>query len=293
MSAYDAHQNMIAPARASASLPRLSVGLVILFIAVIAFNLGLFQILQSIEAWDRLEYELITGNTARAMLVTLFSFIMPAAALWVVVRLVHDRSFTSLLGPIQPAFRDFFRVFRIVLLLVAVILVLPSPAGQQPLMHLGFPAWLPLVLPALLGLFIQVTTEELIFRGYLQSQLAARFASPLVWMVLPSIFFGFLHFSPEVYGENAMLIALWATAFGIAAADLTARSGSLGPAIAMHFVNNIVAIMIVAMQHHWDGLALLHVPYGPQDVDLVRAALILEGPILLCLWLGARIAIRR
>ena len=197
------------------------------------------------------------------------------------------------IGPIGFAVRDFFRVFRVVLVLVAIVLVIPAPVGQQPQMHLGFAVWLPLVVPALLAVFLQVATEELIFRGYLQSQLAARFAHPVVWMVIPSVIFGFLHLNPESYGENASLIALWAVAFGIVAADLTARSGSLGPAIALHFVNNVVAIMIVAMQHHWDGLALLHMPYGPQDTDHVRAALILEGPILLCFWLAARIAIRR
>lgn len=293
MSAYKAHQTLIAPARASASLPRLCVGVTVLVVAVVAFNFALLQLMQSWDSWDRLQYELITGDTARALLVTLFSFILPAAALWVVVRLVHDRSITSLIGPTAVAVRSFYRVFRVTLILVAVILVLPSPAGQQPQMHLGFAAWLPLVLPALLAIFIQVATEELVFRGYLQSQLAARFSHPVIWMVVPSVLFGLLHLSPETYGENAPLIALWAVAFGVVAADLTARSGSLGPAIALHFVNNVVAIMIVAMQHHWDGLALLHMPYGPQDTDLVRSALILEGPILLCFWLAARIAIRR
>lgn len=293
MSAYEAHQSLVAPARASSSLPRLFVGLTVLVIAVMAFNLALVQLLETLPAWERLQFELVTGDTARALLITLFSFALPAASLWVVVRLVHDRSFTSLIGPIGFAVRDFFRVFRVVLVLVAIVLVIPAPVGQQPQMHLGFAVWLPLVVPALLAVFLQVATEELIFRGYLQSQLAARFAHPVVWMVIPSVIFGFLHLNPESYGENASLIALWAVAFGIVAADLTARSGSLGPAIALHFVNNVVAIMIVAMQHHWDGLALLHMPYGPQDTDHVRAALILEGPILLCFWLAARIAIRR
>lgn len=293
MSAYKAYQSLIAPARASASLPRLFVGLAVLVIAVMAFNLGLVQILATLPAWERLQYELVTGDTARALLISLFSFVLPASALWVVLRLVHERSFTGLIGPMGLAVRDFFRVFRLVLLLVAVALVLPSPASQQPQMHLGFEAWLPLLLPALLAIFIQVTTEELIFRGYLQSQLAARFSHPVIWMLIPSLIFGFLHYAPDAYGDNAMLVALWAAAFGLVAADLTARSGSLGPAIALHFVNNVSAILIVAMQHHWDGLALLHLPYGPQDSDHVRAALMLEGPILLCFWLAARIAIRR
>lgn len=293
MRAYDPHQQLIAPARASASLPRLSVGIVVLMLAILAFNVAMLQLLEQLDGWNRLEIELITGDTARALLITLFSFTLPIASLWIVLRMVHDRSFTSLIGPLGQAFADFFRVFRWLIVMVAVILILPSPPSQQPSMHMGFDRWLPLVLPALAGILVQVSAEELIFRGYLQSQLAARFTSPIVWMVIPSVLFGFLHLSAETYGENAWLIAAWATLFGVAAADLTARSGSLGPAIALHFVNNVTTIMIVAMQHHWDGLALLHVPYGPQDVGHVRTALILEGPILLCFWLIARIALRR
>jgi len=293
MRAYDPHQQLIAPARASSSLPRLFAGLVVLLLAILAFNVGMLQILQNLDSWNRLEIELITGDTARALLITLYSFVLPIVSLWVVLRMVHERSFTSLIGPLGLAFSDFFRVFRWLIVMVAVIMILPSPPSQQPTMHLGFDRWLPLVLPALVGILIQVSAEELIFRGYLQSQLAARFSSPLIWMVIPSVLFGMLHLSSETYGENAILIAIWATLFGAAAADLTARSGSLGPAIALHFVNNVTAIMIVAMQHHWDGLALLHVPYGPQDLGHVRAALVLEGPILLCFWLIARIALRR
>ncbi|MEE2946526.1 MAG: CPBP family intramembrane glutamic endopeptidase [Pseudomonadota bacterium] len=293
MSVYDPHQVLVAPARTSASLPRLFGGVVVLMISIMAFNVAMIRVLEGMTDWERLQIELITGDTARAMLITLYSFILPIASLWVVTRLLHDRSFTSLIGPLRHAFVDFFRVFRWLIVLVAVMLVLPAPASQQPSMHLGFDTWLPLVLPALLGVLIQVSAEELLFRGYLQSQLAARFSHPIIWMVIPSMIFGFLHFSPEAYGENALFIALWATLFGVAAADLTARSGSLGPAIALHFVNNVVAIMIVGMQHHWDGLALLHMPYGPQDSGHVRTALIVEGPILFCFWLAARIAIRR
>lgn len=293
MSAYDAHQSFIAPARASASLHRLIAGLVVFAIAVMAFQFGLLRLLQGLESWERLQFELMIGSTPQAMLITLYSFALMTAALWVVVRLLHDRSISSLLGPVAPAFTDFFKVFRLAILLFAVMMLLPSPPDQQPSMRMSFALWLPLVLPALLGILIQIGTEELIFRGYLQSQLAARFSHPLVWMALPSVIFGALHYDPSTYGENAKFIALWAVGFGVIAADLTARAGNLGPAIALHFVNNVVAIMIIAMPNSLDGLALLSLPYGPQDTEILRAALLIEGPILLCMWLTARIAIRR
>ncbi len=54
------------------------------------------------------------------------------------------------------------------------------------LIGIGIAALVLLALP--LGMTILIGYwEELVFRGYLQSQLAARFRSPLVWIVLPSL----------------------------------------------------------------------------------------------------------
>ncbi len=52
---------------------------------------------------------------------------------------------------------------------------------------------------------IQTGAEELVFRGYLQQQLAARFASPLIWMVLPALIFGAVHYDPATAGPNVWL----------------------------------------------------------------------------------------
>lgn len=293
MTPYDRHQDFIAPARASAGVPRLIGSFVFLVFAVGAFNLALLEWLQGRSDWAQLQVELTDGSTARGVLITLASFVLPAGALWVSLRLIHKRGLRSLFGPLREAFHDFYKVLRVGLVMLGVFLIIPMPEALRPDFHMSFADWLPLVPLGVLALLIQVSTEELIFRGYLQSQLAARFMHPAVWMVLPSVLFGFLHLSPETYGDNAVIIALWAVGFGIVAADLTARVGNLGPAIALHFVNNVSALLIMAMSGHWDGLALLHVPYGPDDTDIVRTALLIEGPVLLCLWLAARIAIRR
>ena len=79
----------------------------------------------------------------------------------------------------------------------------------------------------------------------------------------------------------------------VIAADLTARSGTLGPAIAVHFVNNVIGILIVGTEGHLSGMALAVVPFGPDDTELMRYAMLIEVPMLLCMWLAARIAIRR
>ena len=91
----------------------------------------------------------------------------------------------------------------------------------------------------------------------MQQQLAARFSSPIIWMVLPSAFFAGLHYQPEIMGDNTWLVMGAVFVFALLAADLTAVTGNIGAAWAMHFVNNALAILLVATEGPLSGLALL------------------------------------
>jgi membrane protease YdiL (CAAX protease family) len=140
---------------------------------------------------------------------------------------------------------------------------------------------------------VQVSAEELVFRGYLQQALAARFSHPVIWLGLPSALFGAAHYMPQEAGDNAWLLCLWAMGFGLLMADLTARAGTLGPAIAVHFVNNIVALLILGSPSSLFGLALYLLPYEMSDVAALRPWLWVDCATMLVLWLVARLAIRR
>jgi hypothetical protein len=95
---------------------------------------------------------------------------------------------------------------------------------------------------------------------------------------------------------------LWAFAFGLAASDLTARTGSLGAAIGFHLSNNIFAFLVVGEAGLMDGgLALFLLPPLPiggeeaiMDADpILSTALAVDLAILLLAWLAVRVAIRR
>jgi membrane protease YdiL (CAAX protease family) len=144
----------------------------------------------------------------------------------------------------------------------------------------------------LLAVFVQVTTEEVLFRGYLMQQLAARFAHPAVWMILPSAVFGALHHDPSL-GLASIWVIGSAMLFGIAACDLTARSGSLGPAIALHFVNNASAFLLISAQDALSGLALYRLAVDLTDPTQLRNVLLIDIGVILCGWLAARVALRR
>ncbi|WP_299027067.1 CPBP family intramembrane glutamic endopeptidase [uncultured Sulfitobacter sp.] len=238
--------------------------------------------------------ELIAGSTPLAMYTLLLSFGLISVAVFIGVRLVHKRDPLSVFGPMMLAVPQFARVLGILVILSAALMILPPYGfGGELVLNLAPGLWAVLLPLSLLAVFVQISAEEIFFRGYLQQQLAARFRSPLVWMVLPSAVFAFGHYQPEEAGGNAMLIVVWAGLFGILMADLTARAGSIGPAIAVHFVNNVTALVIVALPDSLGGLALWHTPFGMADEAQLRAWMPVDFAMMIVSWLAARLALRR
>lgn len=293
---YDAHERLVAPARATAQPLYLLVGLVMTALIFLALNLG-YSIVHSTligpEAWAKLSRELANGSTPRAVLINLFLFALLIVALSAALRALHNRSLLSVIGPLPLAIRQFRQVGLAVLALYAVVSLLPSGETMTPTSNLAPGTWLMLLPLALLALLIQTGAEELVFRGYLQSQLAARFPHPLVWLLVPSILFALLHFDPSMHGDNTWLVIGWAALFGLAAADLTARAGTLGPAIALHLINNLSALVLVAPEGNFDGLALYTFPFSLDDDAAIWAWAPVDTMMLFCSWLAARLALRR
>ncbi|MAN99964.1 CPBP family intramembrane glutamic endopeptidase [uncultured Roseovarius sp.] len=293
---YDAHEILVGPARATAHPGRLVAGIALgvpVFVALSYGYAALLPLLFGPEAWAQISPGIETASNPQGVLINLFVFGLLIVALGLTLRIVHRRGLSSIIGPRALALRQFTRAMGVMLLLYGALLFLPMPEGLEPVANLPASQWLMLLPLALTGLFLQVFAEELVFRGYLQSQLAARFASPLVWMVLPSVSFAMLHYDPISFGANAWVVVAWAAAFGLAAADLTARSGTLGPATALHFINNFSAIMIAAPRGQFDGLALYAYPFTVDNADALWAMMPLDLLILVCGWLAIRLSLRR
>ncbi len=294
-SAYQAHEALAGPARGKAQLWRLAIGIVLIAgVFLISYQFveqALFTLLGPSG------FAALTGADGGAsqlsVLFLLFSFGLVILSVLVALRVAHNRGFLEVLGAPRLLIQQFFSVLAMIVLLYAVLTILPPwdmGAPLEPNVSIG--AWL-LVLPfALAAILVQVSAEEILFRGYLQQQLAARFSTPLVWILVPSALFGAGHYLPQA-GDLALVIALWSMLFGLAMADLTARAGTLGPAIALHLMNNAVAILFVSMPDSLSGLSLYHSPFDMTDEVMVRAWLPVEFMMILVCWLAARLAIRR
>jgi CAAX protease family protein len=295
--AYSPHQELISTARPYPELWRLLVGLGIIAAVTIALSSLINSIVLDM-APDFYRTEMSNsaplGTTPVSMLILMASFVSVSVGVGIAARIMQKRSFLSIIGPIPLAVRQFWKAFRLLLILGVVLFALPPFGfGGAPVQNMPFTSWLGLLPLSVLVVFIQTSSEEILFRGYLQQTLAARFSSPLIWMVLPSMVFALGHFAPDQAGENAFLIAVWAGVFGVLAADLTARSGTLGPAIALHLFNNFSALLVVAMPDSLNGLSLYLLPFSMSDGDHIRAWLVVDLAMLGVSWLTVRLALAR
>lgn len=294
--AYAAHDSLAAPARTHPEGWRFALGMVVMLVAGYGILSTYWAFVQTVAGGQApaVLQDAEQGASPIGMILLLIGFGSMAAGLALSTQHVHKRDFSGLFGPADLAWSQFKRVMLFVTGISVFVVALLSPFSTHELQpHLPLAKWLTLLPLSLLAIGIQVTTEEVVFRGYLQQHLSVLNRDPRIWIGIPVALFALAHYSPAAAGPNAVPLALWSGAFGLMMADLTARSGTLGPAIAVHFVNNAYAMVCISYQGELSGLALFTLPVTLHDSEPVRAALPVDLLMLLISWLTARLALRR
>lgn len=250
---------------------------------VIAGQQGLFAVMPFFTG-------LATPDTPVEVFVLLGTFLGMALGPVLAAAALHGRGPGSLLG----AGDVWLRGFAAGLLAVAVIygpLLAAAVWLDPPVSARRLHDWLwllPLGLPLLM---LQIAAEELLFRGYLQQQLAVRFTARWVWFGGPAAIFALLHTSPEV-GWNLPIVLAATFVFGLLAADLSERTGSLGAAMGLHFANNFFAIFVLAGQGTITGVALFTSTAPPDALGWPSVMMAASIPMLLATWRVTRAILR-
>ncbi|WP_224816535.1 CPBP family intramembrane glutamic endopeptidase [Hasllibacter sp. MH4015] len=290
---YTAHDPFVAPARARPQIWRIIIGLIMVaavYALGIAVVFGGIFVAAGPDGAERWMAEMINATGPTGTLLVLATFIGMAVGPMVAVSAFHDRSPATLFGAMPRTARHFLIAMVVCALAYSLSFLFPNDVTISP--NLERSLWLSFLPLALVGILLQTGAEEILFRGYLQQQLAARFRSPILWMVLPSVLFAVLHYQPEVMGDNAIYIVLAAGLFGLLAADLTAVTGSLGAAWGFHFANNVVAILIVALDGPLSGLALYTADISASD-EAIRPLIFLDMGTTVATWVLIRLAVKR
>lgn len=295
---YNAYADMVASALRQRAYWRIVVVLVATFLVVSLLTplaLGLIGALApELSAIKLTPTGIEIGTSQGGLFLILASFAILILATIVCAKKLSNRTLRDLTGPAPLLRSQFVVTVKWMIGLTAVMLLVPAPqASMEVQKQLALGVWLTWLPLGLIGLAIQVTAEELFFRGYLQTQLVGATGSYAKGMVISALIFGLGHISGDAEGLSALFPVVWATLFGLVAGDLTARSGTLGPAIAVHFINNMTVMFIAPVAGVLSGLGL-----WTRDVDLSTAfsdpsLMCFEGLILLITWLTARIALKR
>lgn len=232
------------------------------------------------------------GVTPGGAFVVLSAFLVMIGATVTLARRLHGRGLRDISGPAGKLRRDFWVSLRWGAAIMALTFVLPWDAvdfefveqytGSQWLF------WLPF---ALLALMVQVTAEELFFRGYLQTQISGATGSHFWGIVGSALVFGVAHLG--AVGGEAIFPVLWAIAFGIVAGDLTQRTGSIGPAIALHLLNNAGAVLFAPQEGSLSGFGNMVRTGDPSAAFGDPLVMSFEALRLLVLWLAVRLVLRR
>lgn len=291
--AYASHELLVRSVRRYPELWRLLLGFLIIVLFVTILNAVFFAVVESLAppGWAA---SVTQGATPLALLIVLASFAFAIMGVALVARRLQHRAPITVIGQPGMALRQFWHVLKALMVLAAVLIVLPPYSMGEPFQpNLPLITWLLLLPFSITAVLIQTSAEEILFRGFLQQSLAARFQSPLIWIGVPSILFAIGHYAPATAGDNAGLIVLWAGVFGLLTADLTARAGTLGPAIALHFFNNATALLLLSLPDNLGRLALFHAPYTASDTEALRQWLYVDFAVMIVGWLTARLALRR
>lgn len=247
----------VAPARARPQLWRAALGLGLVFALWVAWTGAVLGAVVAAEmaggatsgaGLTRLG-EVLGSRTPGGVLLMLATFIGIWPALWVVLRLLHRRGLGTLFAPEgRVRRREFGLGLAMAGAFFALSLVIAVPIGGLPeRTGLGTGTWMLWLAPIAGLVVVQASAEEAIFRGYLLQQLAARIAHPVAWAVLPAALFGALHYTTTLPGASGVLYPVVTFLFGITAAVLVWRTGSLAGAMGLHTGINIGGLTLVGM----------------------------------------------
>jgi membrane protease YdiL (CAAX protease family) len=192
------------------------------------------------------------------ILTALTSFAGIWIGLWVAMRFVHGEPLSVLIGASRRISRGGFLKGLIAVLITSlfseVLLYWLQPEIARG--SIAFSSWLLFLVPIALLAFLQTSSEEALFRGYLLRGLASRFESPLVWAALPALLFTSLHWSSaSTLPINACVLVSIAT-FALLLTLLVYVTGNLGASFGAHLGNNLTGFLLISHQEGYNSFAL-------------------------------------
>lgn len=184
---------------------------------------------------------------ALGLMLLLLPFAGGLFAIWIAIRFIHRRSFTSVLTG-NPSL-DWNKILLGAGLWVGITLVFEVLVAfinpENYTYTFDAAKFFPTLLVALIFVPLQTSMEEVLFRGYLMQGIGKRFKRPMVALLSTSILFGLLHAAnPEIVKFGPLLLFYY-IGFGLMMGIITIMDEGLELALGVHAGNNLYGALII------------------------------------------------
>jgi len=222
-----------------------------LFALLLAGRLGLLSETATLEL---LETSLVSETSLAIFIATHLVFVAALLALWLAIAQLHGRLLRSLIRPQPPLrWRRLAVGFGLWFLLLNSFTALDlafHPESYDNNFQLA--RWLPFTLAALILTPLQISAEELFFRGYLlqgfgllgRSRSVSAGESRFVPLLGSSLCFLLPHLGNPEMGRHGGLVALTYFSLGLFLALITLADNGLELALGVHAANNLSVVAI-------------------------------------------------
>lgn len=284
MAAYrEPFESYVHPARTANEFWRLGVGVVLCVFVYVTVLLSLDGFANAVTESGAPRFDQIQSSPW-SVIYLLYSFCGMALGPLVIAPLLHSRLPITLFGPRGSIRSDFVTAVKVTVIIQGVLVIVWLLFADTD-SNLSPDRWVVLLPFALIGLAIQTGAEEILFRGYLMQQLAARLRSPWIWAAAPSLLFAWLHYDDSLPDLDRYLIMLAIAIYALIATDLVTVTGNIGAAWGMHFAINFSSLLILSPEGWLSGLALFTVPIEDGSHGWL---VMLDTAVLLIAWVVLR-----
>ncbi|PFN82878.1 CPBP family intramembrane metalloprotease domain-containing protein [Bacillus sp. AFS076308] len=186
-------------------------------------------------------------------------FLFWLLGLFVAIRFIHKRKFTSLITPNRKI--DWKRIgfgfitYFVILVLTTIIDCLLNP-GDYSFNDVRVSDFLILFVLVLVLTPIQTTCEELFFRGYLLQFFGKWVRNPFLLSLIVGSIFGALHFTNPEMGYSPLLVGADYLLTGFIWCYITVKTNSTELSIGAHAANNMLLGWFITM----DDSAMGNIP---------------------------------